>query len=137
MRVGAGGGDARRRQSYHYQSRALWRLSRDRGVFVALPSPEEAAAYEWTRPSGRGWSGSGRARSSAPERRWSGKLRTLVDELGVQEVAILGTAHDPAARRASYALIAEAAGLRAEQVAMAAAASERRRACQSCRRNTP
>jgi hypothetical protein len=38
----------------------------------------------------------------------------------VQEIAILSTAHDPAARRASYALIAGAAGLRAEQVALAA-----------------
>ena len=107
---------------YHYQSRAVWRLSRDRGVFVAMPSPEEAAAYEWNeaerarmeRQRARAFVGTGA--------QVVGKLRTLVDELGVQEVAILGTAHDPGVRRASYALIAEAAGLRAEQVAMAAAA---------------
>jgi luciferase family oxidoreductase group 1 len=105
---------------YHYRSRALWRLSRDRGVFVATPSPEEAAAHDWTEGE--------RARTERMRARALvgtgaqviAKLRALADELGVQEVAILSTAHDPAARRASYTLIAEAAGLRDGEVALAA-----------------
>ncbi len=31
-----------------FTSRELWRLGRDRGVFTALPSPEEAAAQDYT-----------------------------------------------------------------------------------------
>ena len=31
-----------------FSSREMWRLGRDRGVFAALPSPEEAAAYEYS-----------------------------------------------------------------------------------------
>ena len=105
---------------YHYSSRALWRLSRDRGVFVATPSPEEAAAHDWTegersraeRMRARAFVGTGPQVVTT--------LRALAEELGIQEVAILSTAHDPAARRASYAEIATAAGLRDEQGALAA-----------------
>ncbi|HET9018468.1 MAG TPA: LLM class flavin-dependent oxidoreductase, partial [Acetobacteraceae bacterium] len=103
-----------------YASRALWRLHRDRGVFVPTPSPEEAAAHPWTEAErlradklrGRAIVGTG-AQVAA-------RLEALAAELGVQEVAVLSTAHDPAARRRSYALLAEAAGLRPEQVALAA-----------------
>jgi luciferase family oxidoreductase group 1 len=105
---------------YQYGSRAVWRLSRDRGVFTAMPSPEAAAAHQWGEAE--------RARAERQRTRAfigtgaqvADKLRALADELAVQEMAILSTAHDPAVRRASYALIAEAAGLRAEQVALAA-----------------
>jgi luciferase family oxidoreductase group 1 len=112
--------DSEAAADYHYSSRALWRLSRDRGVFVAMPSPEEAAAHAWTDAE--------RARAArSRERAIVGtgpqvvaKLRALAAGVGADEVAILSTAHDPAARRQSYRLIAQAAGLRAEQVAMAA-----------------
>ncbi len=105
---------------YHYSSRALWRLSRDRGVFVPMPSPEEAAAHAWTEGE--------RARAArGRERAIIGtgvqvvvRLRDLAKDVGADEVAILSTAHDPAARRQSYRSIAEAAGLRAEHVALAA-----------------
>jgi alkanesulfonate monooxygenase SsuD/methylene tetrahydromethanopterin reductase-like flavin-dependent oxidoreductase (luciferase family) len=40
----------------------------------------------------------------------AGRLRRLGAELGVEEVAILTTLHDPAARVRSYRLIAEAFG---------------------------
>jgi len=104
----------------HYSSRALWRLHRDRGAFVPMPSAEEAAAHPWTdgerlraeKLRARAIVGTG---AEVAER-----LRQLADQLGVQEVAVLSTAHDPAARRRSYALIAAAAGLRAGKVAWAA-----------------
>jgi luciferase family oxidoreductase group 1 len=112
--------DSEAAADYHYSSRALWRLSRDRGVFVAMPSPEEAAAHAWTDAE--------RARAARTRERAIvgtgpqvvAKLRALAAEVGADEVAILSTAHDPAARRQSYRLIAQAAGLRAEHVAMAA-----------------
>ncbi len=103
-----------------YSSRALWRLSRDRGIFVAMPSPEEAAAHPWTdtelaraeRQRRRAFIGTG-AEVVA-------KLRALTEELGASEAVLLSTAHDPEARRRSYALVAEAAGLAAQRVALAA-----------------
>lgn len=103
-----------------YTSRALWRLWRDRGVFVATPSPEEAADHPWTeaeraradRLRARAIVGTGAAVAA--------RLAGLARELGAQEVAVLSTPHDAAARRRSYALLAEAAGLPAEHVALAA-----------------
>ena len=104
-----------------YSSRALWRLYRDRGVFVAMPSPDEAAAHDWTEAE--------RLRAEKLRRHAivgtgaavAGRLAALAEELGVQEVAVLSTAHDPAARRQSYALLAAACGSGTEQAARAAA----------------
>ena len=103
-----------------YSSRALWRLSRDRGAFVPTPSPEEAAAHDWTEAE-RQRAAKLRARALVGTgTQVAARLHALADELGVAEVAVLSTAHDPAARRRSYALLAEACGLRPEQVALAA-----------------
>jgi luciferase family oxidoreductase group 1 len=103
-----------------YSSRALWRLSRDRGAFVPTPSPEEAAAHDWTEAE-RQRAAKLRARALVGTgAQVAARLHALADELGVAEVAVLSTAHDPAARRRSYALLAEACGLRPEQVALAA-----------------
>jgi luciferase family oxidoreductase group 1 len=101
-------------------SRVLARLWRDRGVFSPLPSPEEAEAYPYSetdllrveRIRARAIHGTGEAVAA--------RLLALGEELGVQEVAVLSTAHDPAARRRSYALMAQAWGLRGEGVALAA-----------------
>jgi len=105
---------------YQYSARALWRLSRDRGVFVALPSPQEAAAHAWTETE---MARAERARARAiigTGTQVVARLRTLAADVGADEAAVLSTAHDPAVRRASYRLIAEAAGLGAEHVALAA-----------------
>ncbi len=104
---------------YVYQSRALARLARDRGKFIALPSPEEAAAYPATdverarmaQIKSRALSG------AAPD--VAAKLRALGAELGVQEIAITTTAYDPAARVKSYALLARELGLANRELALA------------------
>ncbi len=91
-----------------FMSRVMWRLGRDRGMFLPLPSPEEAMAREFTeeeqtrveRVRERGIYGTG---AMVGER-----LRGLAEGLGVSEVAVLTTVHDAAARRRSYALLAEA-----------------------------
>ena len=103
-----------------YTSRAIWRLSRDRGVFIALPSPEEADAHVWSnadrmraeRTRARAIVGDGGAVVD--------KLRDMAESLGADELAILTTVHDAEARRRSYSLIAQAAGLTAQPVAVAA-----------------
>jgi len=96
-----------------FRSREMWRLGRDRGVFTALPSPEEAAAHQYSdgemarieRLRARALYGTADV--------VGGKLRALAAELGVEEVAILTTLHDPEARRRSYGLLAGEFGLRA------------------------
>jgi luciferase family oxidoreductase group 1 len=103
-----------------FSSRALWRLGRDRGLFVPLPSPEEAARHHFTA-----------AERAHVERlkahaiwgtptRVSAMLRDMAAALEVAEIAILTTVHDPAARQRSYTLLAEEFGLTADPVAAAA-----------------
>ncbi len=94
-----------------FASRALWRLGRDRGIYAALPSIEDALAYNY--------SNSERSRIAALRERAiigtgeqvAADLRHLAASLGAEEVAILTTVADPEARRRSYTLIAEAAGI--------------------------
>ena len=97
-----------------WSSRALWRLSRDRGVFIATPSPEEAMAHEWSEAE---LARTARMRAKAIVGTGvsvAAQLRAMAATLGADEVAVLSTAHDPAARRRSYELIAQAMGLAAE-----------------------
>ena len=92
-----------------FASRALWRLRRDRGTYAALPSPEEAAAHPYT-DEDRTRVAAMRARAfagTAPA--VMQRLDGLAHSLGVEEVVVLSTLHDPAARRRSYTLLAAAA----------------------------
>jgi luciferase family oxidoreductase group 1 len=106
--------------SYLFRSREMWRLGRDRGVFSALPSPEEAAAHMY--------SDGERTRIERLRERAlfgtpdvvGGKLRALAVQHQVEEIAILTTLHDPDARRRSYTLLAKEFGLRAPEVLLAA-----------------
>jgi len=97
-----------------YASRALWRLGRDRGLYAALPSPEEAAAYPYSESERMRVERARRLAlvGTAPE--VAARLRELADELGVHEVAVLTATHDPAPRRRSYELLAAEFGLGAE-----------------------
>jgi luciferase family oxidoreductase group 1 len=96
-----------------FTSREMWRLGRDRGVYAALPSPDEAAAHSYTDGElQRIERLRGRALYGTPDM-VGGKLRELASTLGVAEIAILTTLHDPDARRRSYTLLAEEFGLNA------------------------
>ena len=94
-----------------FSSRALARLWRDRGIFAPLPSPEEAAAYSYSEAE--------RTKLESLRRRSffgtpdvvAARLRALAAEVGVEDIAILTTTHDPAARRRSYSLLAAEFGL--------------------------
>jgi alkanesulfonate monooxygenase SsuD/methylene tetrahydromethanopterin reductase-like flavin-dependent oxidoreductase (luciferase family) len=91
---------------YHYQSRAIARLMRDRGQFIPLPSPEDAASFAMSDIE--------RAQvARLKERALSGtaadvaaRLQALGAEMGVAEIAITTTAYDTQARRNSYGLLA-------------------------------
>lgn len=90
-----------------FASRAMWRLGRDRGVYAALPSPEEALAHEYTEAE-RARIVRLRARAMAGTAAQVGeKLRALAATHGVEEIAVLTTVHDPEQRRRSYTLLAQ------------------------------
>ena len=104
-----------------FSSRALARLWRDRGVFAPLPSPAEAAAFDYSEQD-RARLDRVRARSlfGTPDI-VGAKLRAMAAEFKVDEMAVLTTAHDPAARRRSYSLLAAEFDLpAAEGIALAA-----------------
>jgi luciferase family oxidoreductase group 1 len=106
--------------AWHFRSREMWRLGRDRGVYAALPSPEEAAAYPYSDVEKARIE---RLRQTAlfgtPDL-VANRLRALAAEYGVDEIAVLTTLHDPEVRRRSYALLAQEFSLRAPDVLLAA-----------------
>ncbi len=106
-----------------FAARALWRLGRDRGVYSALPTDAEAAAYPYSdaerqradQVRARAIIGTGEAVRE--------RLQALAAQVGAEEVAVITTVPDAQARQRSYALLAAACGLRAgatQQVALAA-----------------
>jgi luciferase family oxidoreductase group 1 len=94
-----------------FTAREAWRALRERGQFVPLPSPEEAAAFQMTEPERqRAAALRARALAGTPDL-VATRLRDLARDLGVDEVALVTASHDAAARRRSYALIAREFGL--------------------------
>jgi luciferase family oxidoreductase group 1 len=92
--------------AYLFRSREMWRLNRDRGVFTALISPEEAAGHYYSETEvARIERLRSRAFYGTPDV-VAGKLRALAAEHDVDEIAILTTLHDKQARRQSYQLLA-------------------------------
>ena len=101
--------------THHALSRDRWRIDRARGVLGPLQSPADIAA--------RGFSDA-EEQSLAPmrARAFVGSVATvreridrLVAQFSLDEVVVNTWAHDPAVRRASYALLAEAYGLSASR----------------------
>jgi luciferase family oxidoreductase group 1 len=109
--VWAFAGESQEEADYFFQSRALARLMRERGRYIALPTPEEAATYAAT-DAERGFM------ARLKEQAFSGtagdvaaRLLALAKETGIAEMSITTTASDPVARIKSYALLAGAFGL--------------------------
>lgn len=92
----------------HFRSRAIWRLSRDRGIYPPLPSVEEAEAYSLTsEEAAKIERMRARALVGAPEQ-VAARLAALAAAHEVEEVAVLTPCHDPKARQDSFRLLAEA-----------------------------
>ena len=98
-----------------YRPREVWRAERERGRFVPLPSPDEAATFAFSdteqrrnevlRP---------RAFYGTPDIVKS-RLDTVAADLGVDELAVVTATHDPADRRRSFTLLAEEFSLPAQR----------------------
>lgn len=98
---------------YWYRSRAVLWAVRNRGKFIALPSPEEAESFALTDMERAQMA---RARESAligaaPE--VSSRLKQLAAGLGLDELVITTGTTSPAARIKSYELFAREFGLTA------------------------
>ena len=105
--------DTEAEAEYLFTSRAMWRLGRDRGVYTALPSPEEAAVHPFSEAEAARMARMRRTAIYGTPAKVGTQLREMATALGVAEVAVLTTLHDPAARRRSYELLAAEFGLSA------------------------
>ncbi len=94
-----------------FAGREVWRAERERGRYVALPSPAEVAAYVFT-PGEQARREQARARAvfGTPDV-VAAKLSALSDALDVEEIALVTAAYDPADRRRSFELLAGEFGL--------------------------
>jgi luciferase family oxidoreductase group 1 len=102
---------------YHYQSRAIARLMRDRGHFIALPAPEDAAAFPVSDAERARMAHIKQNALSGTAADVADRLRALAAETGVDEIAITTTAYDTQARMNSYTLLAREFSLRQTQLA--------------------
>jgi len=115
--VWAFAGATQEEADYFYASRAVARLMRDRGQFIALPSPEDAAAFEMSEAERVRMARVKETALSGTAPAVAARIRALAAELGVDELAITTTAYDPAARMRSYELLAREFGLGASRLA--------------------
>lgn len=100
--------DTEQQALHHALSRERWRVDRQRGFFGPLRSPDDVAARgfgadDWPIVEGmrrKAFVGSG------PQ--VADKLRALARDFALDELVVNTWAHDPAVRRRSYALLAEA-----------------------------
>ena len=97
--------------THHALGRERWRVDRARGVLGPLQAPEVIAGRGFT-PDEMITVESMRAKAFVGTPTEVGaQLRRLADELALSEIVVNTWAHDPAARRASYALLADEFGL--------------------------
>jgi luciferase family oxidoreductase group 1 len=103
--------DSEREAQRLASTRELWRAGFDKGLRLPLASPETALAYDYT-PAERAMIAKLRETALVGDaRQVADKLGALARRLELDEIVINTWTFDPAARRRSYALLAEALGL--------------------------
>ncbi|HWP20174.1 MAG TPA: LLM class flavin-dependent oxidoreductase [Burkholderiaceae bacterium] len=99
-------------EAWHlFASRARWRIARSRGELFPLPSPEEALADDYNEVEAAEVALLRQRSVVGTPAQVAQRLRDLAARWEVEELVVLTWAHDPAARRRSYALLAQAFGL--------------------------
>ncbi|MFZ2006780.1 MAG: LLM class flavin-dependent oxidoreductase [Stellaceae bacterium] len=97
---------------YLAASRDLSRLRQRTGHPMPFPPPEEALAYPYTEIERRFVEHSRRRQIVGTPDTVKPQLEALAETYGVDEIVVLTITHDFAARKRSYALLAEAFGLK-------------------------
>ena len=103
--------DTHEEACHHALGRERWRVDRARGVLGPLQSPDVIAARGFSADE---WPTVNAMRSKAfvgTAAEVGAQLRALASELQLDELVVNTWAHDPAARRTSYALLAQEFGL--------------------------
>jgi len=100
-----------------FTSRAYWRLFRDRGIFLPIEPPEEAASHTLSAEDAARMERLRRDGFVGTASQVAARIRDLAARVGVEEIAIVTWTYDPAASRRSYELLAREFGLTAEQPA--------------------
>ena len=95
---------------YHFTSRAIWRLSRDRGVFLPFEAPDVAAAQPLSSAEARRVDELRRESLVGTKEHVAARICGLAADLNTQEVAVVTWTHDETVRHRSYELLAEAFG---------------------------
>ncbi len=106
--------DSHEEAQRHFSPRAKWKLYRDRGIFGPLDTPEDAAAHDYSAKDREILEDLRRTAFVGTGKQVAGKIRAVVKQHGIEEVAIVTWAHDEAARRRSYELLAGEFGLSAD-----------------------
>ena len=102
---------------YYFRSRAMWRLMRDRGRYIALPTPEEAEAYPFTEAERAIVAESMSSHLiGTPETVLEGLVQ-LQERTAADEIMLSTRIHSYEARVRSLTLVAEAWGLEAPPAA--------------------
>ena len=92
-------------------TREFWRVGFEKGIRSALITPEEAAAYPYTEQE-RATIEKLRSRAIVGTAEQVGaRLNELAQRFKLDEIVIVTWTHDPAPRRRSYELLAEAFAL--------------------------
>jgi luciferase family oxidoreductase group 1 len=96
---------------YHFASRARVRLLRDRGTFAPLEPPAAALAHAYTQAERARLADLAREAFVGSAAVVVERIAALAARLGVAEMAVVTWAYEETARRKSYQLLAQAAGL--------------------------
>jgi luciferase family oxidoreductase group 1 len=89
-------------------SRDLWRLRQRQGILAPFPPPEDALAYPYTPAELRAVEHHRRRQVVGEPDQVKAQLLALAESYGVDEIVVLTICHDFAARKRSYALLADA-----------------------------
>jgi luciferase family oxidoreductase group 1 len=96
---------------FHALSRERWRLDRARGALGPLKAPAEIAAAGFTADELAQTEALRRKSFVGSPATVAARLREVAESLALDHLVVNTWAHDPAARRRSYGLLAEAFGL--------------------------
>jgi luciferase family oxidoreductase group 1 len=105
--------ESEEKANYLAASRDLSRLRQRQGHPMPFPPPEEALAYPYTEIERRFVEHSRRRQIVGTPQTVKPQIEALAETYGVNEIVVLTITHDFAARKRSYALLAEAFGLTA------------------------
>jgi len=103
--------DTEAEAQHHALSRERWRIDRMRGALGPLKAPDEIAARGFSDEEMRTVQATRSKALVGTAAQVGAKMRALADSLGLDELVVNTWAHDPAARRRSYALLAHEFGL--------------------------